>query len=115
MSEWLNGGETLLTFPISGGGGGGSGSGEVDFGTTPSQEAFLAISGQTGITASSVVKAWLVPLATADHSIDEHLVDGPDVYAYDVVAGVGFSIVATAYNRPGSTLTGAWSVAWEWV
>mgnify|MGYP000228618780 CR=1 FL=1 len=86
----------------------------VDFGAHPGgTDASVTITGQTEIGSGSLVEAWLMPTsATADHSGDEHLVDGPRVMATDLVAGTGFTIRAQATN-PGS-LTGTWRVGWVW-
>lgn len=83
----------------------------IDFGAG-SDLASLAVTGQTQIASDSLAEAWLFPVATADHSIDEHLVDGPIVIASHVVAGVGFTI--NALPRNFGNLYGLWSVAWVW-
>ena len=85
----------------------------VDFGTYPGNpDASVTISGQTGIVAGSLVEAWLVATATADHSIDEHWVDSPHIVAGNIVPGVGFTIYATA--RDGGRDYGQWTVQWMW-
>ena len=90
----------------------GQGATTIDFGAFPgSGNASVAITGQAEIAADALVDAWLVAKATADHSVDEHLVDGPEILAGAVVAGVGFTIYAVA--RDGNAI-GAWSVAWVW-
>jgi len=53
---------------------GASGQTTVDFGAFPgSVEAQVDISGQSGLVVTSEVEAWVLPIATADHSVDEHL------------------------------------------
>jgi len=94
--------------------GGSRGTGQIDFGATNAQETTLVITGQAGILAGSTVSAWIVPTATTDHSVDEHLVDPPRVFAGTIVPGTGFTIYANAYNNPGSESYGKWSVAWMW-
>jgi hypothetical protein len=108
---------------------GAQGTATLNFGAFPgSQEAKVVITGQTGILAGSLVSAWVLPAATADHSIDEHLVDPIRVIAGNVVAGSGFTI----YGYPGDIQTfgqktlagglpdqqadiyGTVSVAWVW-
>jgi len=92
---------------------GAKGTTTVDFGAHPgATEASATVSGQTSIVADSLAEAWLFPVATADHSIDEHVVDGPLLFAANVVAGVGFTI--RALTRNGQNLTGSYSVAWVW-
>lgn len=93
-----------------------SGTTTVDFGAHPgASDATVTITGQTGILSGSLVEAWLMPTsATADHSTDEHVVDGPEVFAADVVAGTGFTIRATAARNPGGRLYGQFRVGWVW-
>lgn len=108
----------------------------VNFGAFPGQsDTFVNITGQTGITANSLVEAWLLPAATADHSADEHQVDPPDILAGNLVAGTGFTIYATARagipvpdgntrilsagqgqdnGRAAPMPYGQWTVAWVW-
>lgn len=92
-----------------------TGTATVDFGAWPGQtEASVSVTGQTGITGTSLVEAWLVPTATSDHSADEHRHDGPRIVAGNVVAGVSFTIYAHARDV-GGIAYGQWSVAWVWV
>lgn len=87
----------------------------LDFGAFPgSSDTSVAVTGQTGITTSSFVEAWLVPTATADHSADEHVVETIKVIAGNIVNGTGFTIygVNTGNN---SRIYGTWSVSWVWV
>jgi hypothetical protein len=85
----------------------------IDFGTAPgSTNASLVIVGQALILSGSVVRAWLVGTATADHSVDEHFAEAPSIVAGSIVAGVGFTIYAAA---PGPwPLYGQYSVGWSW-
>lgn len=88
------------------------GSTEVDFGAFPGDvNAVLEVTGQADIEATALVDAWLTPSDTADHSIDEHVIDGPDIFAGAVVAGVGFTIYARARS---DRAYGLWSVSWVW-
>jgi len=83
----------------------------LDFGTAGAPDAAVAVTGQSGIAGSSLVEAWLLPSPTADHSADEHLIEGMDVIAGAIVAGTGFTI----YGRSRNTiLRGRWTVAWVW-
>ncbi len=108
----------------------------LDFGAFPGRsDTSVDVTGQTGISAGSLVEAWLLPAATADHSADEHWVDPPAVFAGNIVAGTGFTIYASARDGipvpDGSTQKlsagqgqdggrrapmpyGRWSVAWVW-
>lgn len=88
----------------------------VDFGAFPGTDAVsLVITGQTNIVATSKVNAWIAPVATADHSADEHVMDAPRVMADTVVPSVGFTIYASSQsqNRDAATY-GKWSVYWQW-
>jgi len=114
---------------------GASGTTTIDFGAFPgSADASVAVTGQAAIVAGSLVEAWIRPVATADHSADEHLADPPRVVACEIVAGTGFTIrgfmadPATATPDPWPDrrqyLTereprtprpyGQWTVAWVW-
>jgi hypothetical protein len=90
-----------------------SGQGVVDFGAFPgATNAALVITGQALIAVGSLVRAWLVGTATAEHSVDEHFAEAPQIVAGSIVAGVGFTIYAAA---PGSfALYGQYSVGWSW-
>lgn len=84
----------------------------VNFGAFPgSADASVVVSGQASILAGSLVEAWIFPVATVDHSADEHWVDKPEVTAASVVAGAGFTIFANALNN---RLYGLYTVAWVW-
>ena len=101
----------------------------VDFGTFPgATDTSVTVTGQGSILATSLVEAWVYPAATADHSVDEHWVDGPQVMAGNIVAGTGFTIYAsvkpqTDAKAPTDSLRGktdspraygSWTVAWVW-
>lgn len=106
------------------------GTATLNFGAFPGKtDATVAVTGQTGITGASLVEAWIFPTATADHSADEHWVDGPQVVAGNIVAGTGFTIYGsvkpqTDANAPSDSLRGktnnsamaygSWTVAWVW-
>jgi len=107
------------------------GTATLNFGAFPGQtDATVAVTGQTGITGTSLVEAWIFPTAATDHSADEHWVDGPQVVvAGNIVAGTGFTIYAsvkpqtdargTVDSRRGNNndsprAYGQWTVAWVW-
>jgi len=84
-----------VTIAATGGGGVNVGTATIDFGAFPgSSHATVAVTGQTGIVAGSIVQAWLCPVATADHSVDEHMLETISVHAADIVAGTGFTVHA---------------------
>jgi hypothetical protein len=82
----------------------------VDFGASAS-DASAVVTGQIGIAPSSIVRAWISPVATADHSVDEHIVEPLRVFAHSITDGVGFAI--TAVCNSGRT-SGEFSISWEW-
>jgi hypothetical protein len=107
----------------------------IDFGAFPgSTDASVAVTGQAAIVGTSQVEAYLYPLATADHSADEHVVEMIDVMAdaSTIIAGTGFTIRAKVRDNPGTgqnydekkpqtfnrkdglRLYGVYSVAWVW-
>jgi len=94
----------------------------LDFGAFPGlTDATVDVTGQAGIGAGSLVEAWIWPAATADHTADEHWLEELQVFAGNVVAGVGFTVYGV--HRPasqavdtgqGTLLNGAFNVAWVW-
>ena len=93
-----------------------SGTAELNFGAHPgATHATVAVTGQSAILSGSIVGAWVLPVATADHSADEHMVEQLNVVARDVVAGSGFTIhgVETQQGTKGK-LWGRWTVGWVW-
>lgn len=78
---------------------GAQGTATIDFGAFPGKsDASVAVS-QGSILADSLAEAWLFPVATADHTADEHMVETIKVTAGNVVAGVGFTIYAFNTNQ----------------
>lgn len=108
----------------------GQGTTTIDFGAFPGKtDTSVTITGQTGITGASLVEAWILPIATADHTADEHWVDPPEVIAGNIVAGTGFTIYAVNRNRVDiqgirdsqkirnsdtPMVYGQWTVGWVW-
>lgn len=84
---------------------GAQGTATLDFGTFPGKsDASVAVTGQAGIVAGSLVEAWIRPVATADHTADEHMVETLKVFAANIIAGTGFTIygfnTSELYERP---------------
>jgi hypothetical protein len=74
---------------------GAQGTTTVNFGAFPgSSDTSVVVTGQATILAGSLVEAWISPVATADHTADEHIVETIKVFAGNVSAGVGFTIYA---------------------
>jgi hypothetical protein len=115
----------------------------IDFGAFPGQsDASVTVTGQSTIGSASLVEAWIYPLATADHTADEHMVETIKAVAdaSTIVTSSGFTIRAfntSQLNEPvimmkpdadgtrgespamlggvGTRLYGVWTVAWVWV
>lgn len=87
-----------------------TGSTEVDFGTAAT-DATKTVTGQTGITASSILKAWVYPKATTNNTLDNHWVEDMSVYAGNI-SGTSFTIYAKANH---GKCHGKFTVNWEWV
>lgn len=72
---------------------GNTGTAILDFGLHPGKShASVVVTGQAAIVAGSIVQAWIRPVATADHTADEHLVVPIRIVAGNIVAGTGFTI-----------------------
>lgn len=71
----------------------------VNFGAFPgASDASVAVTGQATIVSSSLVEAWIRPVASADHTADEHLVETIGIKAGTIVPGTGFTIYAFNTN-----------------
>jgi hypothetical protein len=94
----------------------GVGTGEVvmDFGT--GADLVTTQISRATVTVNTHVEAYLFPKDTADHSADEQIIDPPNVFAYNVVAGVGFSITAASppnqAMRGPNFLQGKYNIRW---
>jgi hypothetical protein len=102
----------------------------VDFGAFPGlPEATVDVTGQTGFVTTSLINAWVEPVATADHSVDEHLIENIEVKAYFVTNGtlrilarvVPIPLLFEQINRTGMRpqaqvhkLYGQFTVRWAW-
>lgn len=103
----------------------------LDFGAFPgASDTSVVVTGQSAILAGSLVEAWLRPVASSDHSADEHMLETLKVFAAAISPGVGFTIYGfntSQLNEPvepgtrsrglggrGTRLYGTWTVAWAW-
>lgn len=111
---------------------GAQGTTTIDFGAFPgASDASVAVTGQAGIVSGSLVEAWIRPVASADHTADEHLVENIKVIAGNIVGGTGFTIYAfnttphfgggddvdgnfTVMPTNSTRLYGVWNVNWVW-
>lgn len=72
---------------------GAQGTTTVTFGAFPgSTDCSTTVTGQAGILSTSLVEAWIFPIATADHTADEHVIEPLEVCAGAIVVGTGFTI-----------------------
>lgn len=92
---------------------GGIGTAVLDFGSTPSTEATVEVSGQTDITAECFAEAWVMARSTETNTESDHQQAAAffRVVCGQPVAGVGFTI--TAYCLVGA-VTGTFKVEWTW-
>lgn len=87
-----------------GGGSGGSCVVDVDFGAAiSSTEATTTVTGQAWVTASSRILVTAGGEATADHDPEDALIEGVTAIATNLVAGVGFDVIA--HSPDGSSGT----------
>lgn len=91
-----------------------SGTAEIDFGAWPgSNEASVAVTGQTAIAVGSDIVAAVSRESTADHTVGDAtyaaLLVG--LSAGNIVAGTGFTIYARSLEK----MQGKFAVRWLWV
>jgi len=94
---------------------GAQGTTTVDFGSGASNSndttVLKTITGQASIVAGSLVEAWVRAEISADHNVDEHMVENLKVEAGNIVSGTGFDIRATCVV--GKTY-GVFNLNWAW-
>jgi hypothetical protein len=91
----------------------GTGTAVLNFGSTPTDEASVAVTGQASILAGSHVEAFFMAESTADNGTDEHAEAAAlcPLACGSVVAGTGF----TVYAHPLAGLgVGTFNVRWVW-
>lgn len=98
----------------AGGGGGGTtiyaGTATVDFGSAGGNVATVAVTGQTWVTATSHLDAFLMGTdTTADHNADEHGIVNMTTRIISITAGTGFTIQAFSEW----TLRGTFKLHWR--
>jgi hypothetical protein len=84
----------------------------VDFGASFTDSASATVTGQTWVTSSSSIQAWLQDDSTADSTADEHTLLGQDgkLVVTDRVVGTGFTINMWL---EGTLAKGQFTVHWE--
>jgi hypothetical protein len=97
---------------IPGSAGGRFGTAVIDFGATFTDTASAVIIGQTWVTASSAIRAWMMADVTADSTAEEHesLAATCELEILSRIAGTGFTI--NAYSEAGFC-KGQFTVHWE--
>jgi hypothetical protein len=101
-TTFLRGDQTWATVS---GGTGASGTATVNFGAFPgSQDASVFIP-EIGVTAGSVVQAWLIAADTADHNAEEHIVETITVIPGAPIASTGFVVYARNNSQLNEPLT----------
>lgn len=101
-----------------------TGTAVLDFGVFPgSSHTTVAVTGQAAIAAGAKVQAWVRPVASADHTDDEHIVETLNVVVGAITPGTGFTIhgfnesTLTDVSGPepkGTMLYGQFNVNWQW-
>ena len=104
-----------ITISAASGSSGNSGQAVLDFSVLPLDNiARFSVTGQAWVTATSIIRATLRPLATASHSEDEHLMMNSfisiNIPRSSLIVGGGFDIVAICHDN--SILTGTFNVDW---
>ncbi len=92
---------------------GGVGTATIDFGAWPgSNEASVAVTGQTAISATSAVEAFTMAEVSGSHTAADasYAVLFMALTCTPPTTGVGFTINA----RADHTLTGTFAVRWVW-
>lgn len=108
-----NGAESVVEIGAGGGGGGSApvnGSAEVDFGSSPRDQARITVLNATITSSSMIILTMNSSVHTVDHSEEEHQIEEIKLDSGALVPGVSFDIVATCSDKFG--LTGKWAVRW---
>jgi formate/nitrite transporter FocA (FNT family) len=90
-----------------------SGTSQVQFGYSYGavNSVQLTVTGQSAISATSQLGAWIRLQSTADHSADEHMSEALAVTAGNIVAGTGFTINVYCVN---SWTYGLFNIDWAY-
>lgn len=82
----------------------------VDFGTGKT-DVTTTVTGQSAISTSNLVEAWISPVATASNTADNHWVEDLHVMAGNIVNATGFTIYASCKTGKAH---GIYTVNWVW-
>jgi hypothetical protein len=92
----------------------GQGTATIDFGAYPgSNEALIAVTGQTTISATSKVEAYIMADdSTSDHTASDHryIALFAEFTGGTPTAGTGFTI----YGRASEKIQGTFAIRWVW-
>lgn len=88
-----------------------TGTAVINFGSTPSAEASVLVTGQTAITGTTFVEAFMQGSSTGDNDASAHRYAAVALrfIVDDLVAGTGFTIFATSI---AGLATGTFNVKW---
>jgi hypothetical protein len=91
----------------------------LNFGAFPGDTAATVDVASTGIVAGSSIEAWILPAATAEHSIDEHVIEELVVRAAYLSDGnlriYGQATGSGSRSQNGHKLYGNFNIGWVWV
>lgn len=89
-----------------------SGTATIDFGSTPSDEATVTVTGQTDLQSADHIEAWVMRDTTADNGEEAHaaLAEEINLICDQDAAGDAFTI----YARTGAKATGTYKVRWAY-
>ena len=91
----------------------GQGTAIINFGSSPgSNEATVAVTGQTTISATSKAEAYFMADTTSDHTANDHEYAAAliGLTCDTPVAGTGFNIIARCLDH----MQGTFQVRWVW-
>jgi hypothetical protein len=114
---WLAAGD-VVTAAAGGGGGSGTtvetGIATIDFGSSPSVEASVTVSGQTGILTTSNVTLSIVARSTATNDTTAHSFASAALRLVSSTPSAGNGFTITAYCLIGYA-TGEFKIDWAWI
>lgn len=91
-----------------------TGTAVIAFGSTPSNDATVTVTGQTGILTTSFVEAWVQENVTSgDNLLQDHrqLAWSAKLSPQNIIAGTGFDIEVMLLI---GLVTGTFKINWVW-
>lgn len=91
-----------------------TGTATISFGSTPTSEGSVTVTGQGSILSGSFVEAFLMVESATGNTVDDVKFAGVSlrIIVGDIVASTGFTIYATAIS---GLITGDVNIRWVWV